>query len=209
LRRYFEKAERIGDARAKDVLAWIGKVFLIERIAKQGRDGRPLTDAELVELRQERSAPVVATLKAWFDTAQIEQLGLPKGPLMTGVGYALKRWEQFTRFLTNGRIREISNNGCERALRALVIGRNNWQWFGSEEGAKAGCLLMSLVQSCKELGINPLLYLRDVLQAVGSSPASRIRDLTPKGWKRRQLETKVAQAQKAITAVVRELTFRA
>jgi transposase len=207
VRRYFDKALRIGDVRAKEPLAWIGKLFLIERIAKEGRDRRPLTNAELVELRHERSAPVLAALKSWLETAQLEQLGLPKGPLMTGVGYALKRWTSLSRFLEDGAIREISNNGCERALRALVIGRTNWQWFGSEEGARAGCVLMSLVQSCKELGINPLLYLRDVLQAVATTPASRVRDLTPTGWNRRQANAQVAQAQKAITAVVRELIF--
>ncbi|MFQ5506769.1 MAG: transposase domain-containing protein, partial [Planctomycetota bacterium] len=62
----------------------------------------------------------------------------------------------------------------------------NWLWLGFEEGARAGVVLLSLVQSCKELGINPLLYLRDVLPAISSTPASRVGDLTPKGWKRHQ-----------------------
>ncbi|MFQ5472348.1 MAG: transposase, partial [Dehalococcoidia bacterium] len=102
---------------------------------------------------------------------------LPNGQLMEGVSHALNQWATLERSLTDGRIREISNSGCERALRAVVIGRKNWLWLGFEEGARAGVVLLSLVQSCKELGINPLLYLRDVLPAISSTPASRVGDL--------------------------------
>ena len=60
---------------------------------------------------------------------------------MKGVGYAINQWATLIRFLTDGRIREISNNGCERAMRATVIGRKNWYFFGSEEGAAAATRL--------------------------------------------------------------------
>ena len=57
-------------------------------------------------------------------------------------------------------------------------------WFGSGDGARRSAVLMSLVQSCRELGVNPLLYLRDVLRAVSTTPASEVQRLTPRGWKR-------------------------
>jgi hypothetical protein len=64
-------------------------------------------------------------------------------------------------------------------------------------------------QSCKELGINPLVYLRDVLRAVATTPANRVHELTPKGWKRNLEERVAAQelSHRAITAVVSKLTF--
>ena len=70
-----------------------------------------------------------------------------------------------------------------RTLRNLVLGRVNWLFFGSEEGAKNSTILMSLVQSCKELGISPLFYLRDVLQQITRVPATQVHTLTPKSYK--------------------------
>ena len=206
LRRYFEKARRLGDSAAEKPLEWIGKVFGIERQAKKGVDGRPLTDDELVALRQRESAPIVSAMKAWLEHARLEPPGLPKGPLMEGVRYGLNQWPTLVRFLEDGRIREVSNNGCERALRAVVVGRKNWLFFGSEEGTDASLILLSLVQSCREHGISPLLYLREVLRAVSSTPASQVGDLTPLGYKRRkqQAERHLARRQ-AIDSVVRDL----
>jgi transposase len=210
VRRYFEKARRSGDELANKPLGWIRKLFAIEKQAKQGRDGRPLSDAELLEIRHDHSAPVVAAMRSWLDQAQIEKPSLPGGPLMKGVGYAINQWPTLVRFLGDGRIREISNNGCERALRKLVIGRNNWQWFGSDSGARTAVVLLTLVQSCREHGINPLLYLGDVLREVSTTPASRIHDLTPTGWRRRQRAAlQVQRSRDAIAAVVRDLTFTA
>lgn len=66
----------------------------------------------------------------------VDQLGLPKGPLMEGVRYGRNQWSTLERFLSDGRIREISNNGYERALRAVVVGRKYWLFFGSGEGTE-------------------------------------------------------------------------
>ena len=65
------------------------------------------------------------------------------------------------------------------------------------------------MQSCKELGINPLVYLRDVLRAVSTTPASRVHELTPIGWKRTVEERQRADqlSHAAIAAVVSKLVF--
>lgn len=206
LRRFFEEAKRLGDRAADKPLEWIGKLFHIERHAKQGIDNRMLTDEELVQLRQRESAPIVVAIKAWMEEAQMEPPSLPKSPLMEGVRYGLNQWPTLERFLDDGRVREISNNGCERALRAVVVGRKNWLFFGSEEGTEASLILLSLVQSCREHGISPLLYLRDVLRAVSSTPASRVGDLTPRGWKRRKQEAaRQLASRQTIDSVVTDL----
>lgn len=210
VRRYFDKARRSGDTNAKQVIEWIGILFEVEREAKaRAKDaGRPLADDELVELRQQKAKPVVDAIKAWLDNAQLQPPSLPAGPLMKGAGYAINQWSTLERFLVDGRIREISNNGCERALRATVIGRKNWQFFGSEEGAKAAVIMMSLVQSCREHGINPILYLRDVLHLVGTTPQSHVGDLTPRGWKAVGDEIdRQRRAQDAIASAVQQLVF--
>jgi transposase len=94
----------------------------------------------------------------------------------------LGQWEELNAFLKDGRI-PLDNNISERALRPVVLGRNNFLYFGSEEGAVRGATFYSLVQSCAALGINPLEYLEDVLGRIDSHPNRRITELTPAGWK--------------------------
>jgi hypothetical protein len=182
-RRKFVHALESGDKLAQAPLDLIGKVF---RIESRGKD---LSADELLVLRQAESRPLVEKLKDWLDQQQLQPPSAPKSPLMKAISYALNQWAKLTVFLEDGRIRDITNNGAERALRSIVVGRKNWLFFGDEEGARLGPILMSLVQSCKELGINPLLYLVDVLKAISTTPADRVAELTPRGWQRRHQAT--------------------
>jgi len=43
-------------------------------------------------------------------------------------------------------------------------------------------VIYSLVETCKLLDIEPFAYLRDVLERIPNHPASRIAELTPRGW---------------------------
>lgn len=201
-RRKFVKAKDIGDELAEEPIRLIRALFIIER------EGKALPPGELLALRQEKSKPVIEKLKAWMDWMLVSQAGLPRGPLMEAVGYTLNQWKTLIRFLDDGEIRDLTNNGCERALRGVVVGRKNWLFFGSEEGAKNSAVLMSLVQSCKELGLNPLVYVRDVLRAISTTPASKVGDLTPMGFKRRHQEKVGLMVDVTATeAVLRQLSY--
>ena len=61
--------------------------------------------------------------------------------------------------------------------------------------------MMSLVQSCREHGINPLLYLGDVLHLISTTPQSKIGELTPRGWK--AIGDKIERQQRAKDAIAR------
>jgi len=179
-RRKFKDALLGGDELARTPMEWIKQIFAIERHARESGIRDPVA---LRDLRQQQTRPILEDFKRWIELALVEQAGLPKSPLMEAVGYANNQWTTLTRFIADGHIRDITNNGCERALRSVVIGRRNWLWFGNEDGARRSAVLMSLVQSCKELGISPLLYLRGVLRAVAITPAREVNRLTPRGWK--------------------------
>ena len=204
-RRNFFDAFKAGDPRAREPVDWINLIFEVEREAK----ARGIRDpVQLLELRHEKSRPTAELLRAWCQQAQIDNLGLPKGPLMEGVTYVLNQWTTLERFLLDGLIREISNNGCERALRSVVIGRNNWLFFGSEEGTKGSLVLMSLVQSCRELGISPLAYIRDVMIRVAQVPASRVHELTPRAYRdNAEAAARANHARRDLAAVVANLKF--
>ncbi|MFO1052744.1 MAG: transposase [Planctomycetota bacterium] len=58
VRRYFDKARKVGDTNALKVIDWIGKLFAVERLAKKQADaGKALTDAELVALGESNRSP--------------------------------------------------------------------------------------------------------------------------------------------------------
>jgi transposase len=60
--------------------------------------------------------------------------------------------------------------------------RRNWLFAGSDKGGQTAAVLMSLCTTCKELGIDPQAYLRDVLGRISTHPARRIDELLPDRW---------------------------
>jgi hypothetical protein len=111
-----------------------------------------------------------------------EHLVLPQSPLGVAVGYALKLRAALSRYAEDGRL-EIDNNSVERAIRQVAVGRKNWLFAGSDAGASWAATIYSLVVSCKELDLDPFAYFRDVIERVSTTPASRVGELTPAGWK--------------------------
>jgi hypothetical protein len=85
------------------------------------------------------------------------------------------------RFIEDGRL-AIDNNRAENQLRVVAVGRKNWLFAGSFEGARRAALLYSLVQSCKLVDVSPFDYLKDVLLRIATHPQRLIGQLTPKGW---------------------------
>ena len=64
----------------------------------------------------------------------------------------------------------------------MALGRKNWLFAGSFDGARRAALVYSLVQSCALAGVSPFDYLKDVLLRVATHPQRRIAELTPQGW---------------------------
>jgi len=78
---------------------------------------------------------------------------------------------------------EIDNNGAERSLRGIAVGRKNWNFYGSDGGGRTAAILTSITATCKRLHIDPFEYLRDVLQSISTYPQNNLDDLLPDRWK--------------------------
>ena len=76
----------------------------------------------------------------------------------------------------------MDNNVSERAIRPLTIGRKNWLFFGSERGKRSVATILSLIQTCRNLGINPRTYLEDVMRRIMRYNAQRIYELLLDRW---------------------------
>ena len=116
---------------------------------------------------------------------KIEELRIkttPSEPLRKAIDYTLNQKKALCRYMEDGRLRP-DNNLAENAMRPIALGRKNWLFVGSERGGRAAALFMGLVQSCKNLKINPWEYFDDMLRRIMSHPVNRLRELLPDQWK--------------------------
>jgi len=83
---------------------------------------------------------------------------LPKSAFGQAINYCLNQWDKLVAFLQDGRL-EIDNNRSERSIKPFVIGRKNWLFSNTPKGAKASAIIYSIVETAKENGLNPFMYL--------------------------------------------------
>ncbi len=155
----------------------LAEIRLLYRIEDQIKDRSP---PQRRCARQARSAPIVARLYGTF--SRWENTALPKSPLGQALTYFRNQRAPLHRYLSDGRL-DIDNNACEREFRYVALGRRNWLFAGSERGARAFAVHLTLVRNCAHRGINPLEYYSDVLRRVPAQPRDRLEQLLPGNWK--------------------------
>ncbi len=77
------------------------------------------------------------------------------------MNYLLKEWPELEGFMSSGRY-EIDNGWVERAIRKFAIGRKNWLFASTVDGAKASAILYSLSVTAKINGKDPYQVLKTV-----------------------------------------------
>lgn len=165
-------------AEAKRVLARIGGLYAVEsRATRRGVD-----EARRLAWRQRFSRRRLERLRRYLDELSVQVL--PKSPLGKAITYTLKNWAALNRY-TEAPFLSPDNNLSERQIKLLVIGRKNWMFAGSENGARNAAILFSLVASCKLAGVDPFAWFRDVLARIATHPADRMHELIPREWKTR------------------------
>lgn len=172
-RKYYE-ARTSGLSCSMTALAYIGWLYKIERKA------RGLNSAERRALRQRYAVPVLAEFKTFLE-GQCGRV-LPKSPEGGAIAYTLNNWAALCRYCDDGDL-EIDNNGAERSLRGVAVGRRNWTFFGSDGGGRTAAVLVSFMATCQRLKIDPFTYLRDVLGRVAAHPINKLDELLPANWK--------------------------
>jgi hypothetical protein len=175
-RRKHYEAQSSDLMRSTVMLAYIRLLYDVER---EARDQKLGSDARRA-LRQAKSKPILGDIPAYLEREQPKVL--PKSPEGQAIAYTLSNWKALTRYCEDGDL-EIDNNGAERSLRGIAVGRRNWTFLGSDHGGRTAAVLTSLVATCKRLGIDPFSYLRNLFERMAAHPKSRMADLLPVQWK--------------------------
>ena len=129
--------------------------------------------------RARLARPILAKLLGWV---RRERRAVSEGtPIDLALGYVMRQRRALLRFLKDGRLR-LDTNPAELALRKEVVGRKNWLFVGSDDGALWNTIAVSLIATCQLHDIEPWAYLRDVLTLLPSWPEGTEIDLSPKNW---------------------------
>ena len=174
LRRYFHEAIPTAPV-AQELLDLVAGLYRAEHDA----DAKGLSGRAKLEFRKQRAGPIRERIRAWLD----EQRGRhpPKSPIGAALRYADSQWDALGVFLDDERV-PLDNNGSERALRRVALGRKNFLFVHHAEAGANIAGLYSLVATCEARGINPFDYLTDVLGRVQDHPNARLDELLPGAW---------------------------
>jgi transposase len=173
-RRKFFEAHKLNKSEiAKEAVTRIAQLYVIEQ------EVQTLGAAQRLQIRQERSAPMLAAFKVWLleQRAQLARADVTA----KAIDYTLRRWQALTVHLQDARI-PVDNNAVENAIRPLALGRKNWLFVGSQQAGERAATLMSLIESAKLNGHDAWAYLRDVLTKLPTWPNWRLEELLPHRW---------------------------
>ena len=127
-------------------------------------------------LRQKKSVPVLQELHAWLKETITQTL--PKSAIGLAIAYTLHLWPRLIRYLDDGRY-EIDNNRIENSIRPVALGRKNYLFAGSHEGAQRAAIMYSFLGTCKINNIEPFEWLSNVLKRIPDHSIQRLEELLP------------------------------
>jgi transposase len=152
-RKFFEAAKVAKDGRsAQEGIKHIRNLYGIEDDLRS----QNLCDTTFLNERKARAGPVLEKFKTWLMKRQED---IPPTLLLgKAIYYSLCQWDKLVAYLESPYLTP-DNNACENAIRPFVLGRKNWLFCKSPEGAESSCGMYSLIQTAKRNGLVPFQYL--------------------------------------------------
>jgi transposase len=178
-RRKFDEALPNDKKRSEHALLEIQKLYAIERETKE------LSSEERKEIRLEKSLPIINELGKWLHNER--QQTLPKSPIGKAIAYTTSLWDSLQNYLHNGYL-NIDNNLIENSIRPIALGRKNYLFAGSHNGAKRSAMFYSFFACCKLNNINPQKWLQYVLENIADHKVNKLHELLPNNINPEKLE---------------------
>ncbi|MDO4621253.1 MAG: IS66 family transposase [Lachnospiraceae bacterium] len=146
---------------------------------------KELTADQRLQGRKENVEPLVEDFFAWVKSILQDFRVLPKGETAKGLNYCLNQEKYLRVFLTNGNV-PLDNSAAERAIRTFCVGKKNWLFHNTANGAKASAAVYSISETAKLNGLRPYYYFKHLLTELpnrvdekGNIDPSSLTDLLP------------------------------
>lgn len=175
-RRKFDEAIKNDKVRAEFMLKLIQKLYGVERKAKE----HELSYQERKALRMDEANSVLEEMYIWLKQEIIKVL--PQSAIGKAIAYTLKLWPRLQRYVDDGRS-EIDNNLIENTIRPIAIGRKNYLFAGSHQGAERVAMMYSFLGTCKQHNVNPFNWLQAVFTNLPDCKMSKLNSYLPQNWK--------------------------
>jgi len=160
-RKFTDVTKALGKKRkagaADKALSYIRKLYAVEKKIRAGN----FSSEEIYEIRQAESKLILDDFGKWLRKTKLQTP--PKGLLGKAISYALNQWHRLVGYIEGGHL-SIDNNMAENSIRPFVVGRKNWLFSGTPEGAEASAFLYSLVETAKANKLEPYAYLRYIFK---------------------------------------------
>jgi len=167
-RRKFDEALSNDKKRAEYVLVEIQKLYAVERKLAD------LTAKERHAVHLEEALPIINNLGKWMHRER--NMVLPKSLIGKAIEYCTKLWSSLLTYLENGNY-HIDNNAIENKIRPVAIGRKNYLFAGSHNGAQRTAMFYTFFANCKLNGVNPEKWLNKVLEVIADYRCNKLQDL--------------------------------
>lgn len=175
VRRKFIDIEKVSPKETTVVLKLIADLYHLET------QWYGLSPPERKAKREIHSRELLLKLEKYL--RDLAERTLPKAPLMEAIGYTLSQWDAIMRILDDG-LYHLDNNCIEREMRPIALGRKNYLFAGSHEGARRAAIIYSFFATARLHKVNPYKWLHDVLRRMRSLDQSRLFELLPQHWKK-------------------------
>jgi len=139
---------------AEYVLGQIKLLYKIEEAIKEKKV------EEKKRMREEEALPILSALKQWID--ENESKYPPQSLIGKALTYAKNQWKHLLQYTREGKL-NIDNNFTENRIRPFAVGRKNWLFSDSVEGAEASGMIYSILQTARGNGLEPYAYLKHLL----------------------------------------------
>jgi transposase len=146
---------------AGNVLLLMKKLYEVEREIKKENLYQLEKYDKIVEIRQQKSKPVMDEIFILLKKYENDLLLSPA--MKKAIHYSINNWEKLTLYLSHGHI-YISNIKVENAIRPLAVGRKNWLFAGSPEGAEASAFWFSLIETIRANNKDPSIILKKLFK---------------------------------------------
>ena len=142
---------------ADKALSYIKKLYKLEKLARD----KKYSSEKMYRMRQDEARPILDDFEKWLAKKKLQTP--PKGLLGKAITYTLNQWHRLIGYIEDGQL-TIDNNMAENSIRPFVVGRKNWLFSGTPEGAGASALLYSLIETAKANKLEPYAYLRYIFE---------------------------------------------